>query len=111
MKKSNSEEKMIVNIVHVYVKEAKIKDFIQITHENHLGTRKEPGNLRFDVLQDANNPAKFTLYEAFQSKEDALKHKETPHYQKWRDTVADWMAKPREGISHQVLFPTEIEKW
>ena len=57
------------------------------------------------ILQDANDPYKFTLYEAYISEEAAAEHKNTEHYQKWRDTVKDWMAKPREGVKHKILFP------
>ncbi len=53
--------------------------------------------LRFDVLQDAGTPSKFVLYEAYESSEAAAAHKETAHYRKWRDTVSDWMVKPRKG--------------
>ncbi|MFW6101020.1 MAG: antibiotic biosynthesis monooxygenase, partial [Bacteroidota bacterium] len=55
---------MIATLVHVYVKEEFIDHFIEATMENHRFSMKEPGNLRFDVLQDDENPAKFTLYEA-----------------------------------------------
>lgn len=97
---------MIVTIVHVYVKQEFIPDFIEATRENHEHSVQEAGNFRFDVLQDANVPGKFVLYEAYESEATAAAHKETAHYLKWRDTVAPMMAQPREGIKHQLLFPT-----
>ena len=102
---------MIVNIVHVYVKPEFLNEFIAITKENHEGTIKEPGNLRFDVIQETIDSSKFVLYEAFKSDEAAAEHKKTRHYQKWKDTVADWMARPREGVKHNILFPNDITKW
>ncbi|MFP4620985.1 MAG: antibiotic biosynthesis monooxygenase [Bacteroidales bacterium] len=102
---------MIATLVHVYVKEEFIDQFIEATMENHRFSMKEPGNLRFDVLQDDENPAKFTLYEAYESEEAAAAHKQTDHYKKWRDTVADWMAKPREGIKHKVVAPKDKSAW
>lgn len=96
---------MIATIVHVYVKKEHIEDFIKATRENHEGSVRETGNLRFDILQDASDPSKFVLYEAYRSEKDAAAHKETAHYLKWRDTVAPWMDKPREGIRHNILFP------
>ena len=102
---------MIVNIVHVYVKQEFLDEFVAITKENHEGTINEPGNLRFDVIQDANDETKFVLYEAFISDEAAAEHKNTAHYKRWKDTVADWMAQPREGIKHNILFPNDISKW
>ena len=102
---------MIVTCVHVYVKEAHIQDFIKATTRNHEHSIKEPGNLRFDVLQDAGNPAKFLLYEAYASEEAAAAHKQTGHYLTWRETVAPWMAQDREGIKHTVICPTNTNLW
>lgn len=82
--------------------------FIMATKENHENSVKEPGNLRFDILQDAQDPNKFVLYEAYATEEAVAKHKETAHYLKWRDTVAPMMAKPREGIKHALLFPEKM---
>lgn len=96
---------MIATIVHVFVKPEFIEAFIAATKPNHEGSVKEPGNLRFDILQDALDPAKFVLYEAYASEAAAAAHKETSHYLTWRDTVAPFMAKPREGVKHQILFP------
>jgi (4S)-4-hydroxy-5-phosphonooxypentane-2,3-dione isomerase len=96
---------MIVTIVHVYVLPQFVNDFISATGENHKNSIRENGNLRFDVLQDAVDPAKFVLYEAYDSEKAVAAHKETPHYLKWRDAVAPWMAKPREGVKHTLLFP------
>ena len=96
---------MTATIVHVFVKPAFIRSFIEATQKNHEDSVQEPGNLRFDMLQDANDPNKFVLYEAYVSDEAAARHKETPHYIKWRDTVEAWMAKPREGVKHKFLFP------
>lgn len=98
---------MIVTIVHVYVKAEHVEEFILATKENHEGSVKEPGNLRFDILQDSSDRTKFVLYEAYRSEQDATAHKNTAHYLKWREEVAGWMAQPREGIKHQLLFPAQ----
>ncbi len=102
---------MIVTVVTVYVKEEFRDEFINATVENHNHSIKEEGNLRFDVLQSMDNPGRFTLYEAYSSSEASKKHKETAHYLKWRDTVAPWMDKPREGIAHRVIAPLDKETW
>lgn len=96
---------MTVTIVHVEVKPEHVEDFIKVTTENHLLSVKEPGNLRFDVLQLKDNPAQFALYEAYESEAAAAAHKETAHYFNWRGKVADWMAVPREGIKYHGLLP------
>ena len=102
---------MIVTFVHVWVKPGNIDDFILASTENHQNSIKEAGNLRFDLLQDACEPAKFVIYEAYESEVAAAAHKETAHYNKWRVTVADWMAQPRKGEKHIILAPTEKSQW
>ncbi len=102
---------MIVTCVHVFVKEDYINDFIEASIANHRESVKEPGNMRFDILQTIDDPAKFTLYEAYESEEASAAHKETAHYKLWRETVAPMMAHPREGVAHSVIAPTERSKW
>ena len=96
---------MIVTLVHVHVKPDHIADFIQATSKNHYQSVREPGNLRFDILQDAGDPAKFVLYEAYGNTDAAAAHKLTSHYLEWKETVAGWMASPREGIRYNGLLP------
>ena len=98
---------MHVTLVHVRVKPEYVEAFIRVTHENHLSSVQEAGNRRFDVLQSPDDPACFVLYEAYASEADALAHKQTAHYLKWRDTVAGWMAEPRRGIGYRGLYPEE----
>jgi len=102
---------MVVYCVNVFVKEEHVRDFIDATVENHENTVKEPGNLRFDVLQHENDPTRFLLYEVYESPEAVEEHKRTAHYLKWRETVADWMAKPREGIKYSVIRPLDESMW
>ena len=96
---------MEVTIVHVRVKPEHIEDFIEATGLNHQASVQEPGNLRFDVLQAQDDPSCFVLYEAYETADDARRHKETAHYLAWRDAVADWMAEPRQGVPYKGLFP------
>jgi len=96
---------MIVTIVHIKLKPEHIDEFIRATSENHLQSVKEPGNLRFDVLQKGDNPAEFALYEAYENESSVAAHKETAHYFKWRDKVTDWMVTPRQGVRYNGLFP------
>ncbi len=96
---------MYVTIVHVKVKPESVNDFIRASEKNHLQAVKEAGNLRFDVLQKSGDPTEFALYEAYTDQASSAAHKETAHYLEWRETVAPWMAVPREGISYKGLKP------
>ena len=96
---------MYVTLVQVHVLLPNIQEFITATRANHTHSVKEPGNLRFDVLQSADDPARFVLYEAYVSTEAAAAHKRTSHYLTWRDAVAPWMAAPRIGAPYVSLLP------
>lgn len=96
---------MHVTLVHVQVISAHRDAFIAASRANHLASIREPGNLRFDILQSPEDPDHFILYEAYRSAEDAAAHKQTAHYLTWRETVADWMAQPRRGVPMQGLYP------
>jgi len=102
---------MIVTCVHVNVLPERIADFVEAITENHRGTVTEPGCIRFDVLQRHDDPCRFMIYEVFVSEEAVRLHKETPHYLKWKDTVQEWMAEPRQGIRYDVVEPKEVSLW
>jgi autoinducer 2-degrading protein len=95
---------MYVVCVTVYVKPEHLQAFIPATLENARDTRREPGNLRFDVLQAEDDPTRFFLYEVYYTKEDFAAHQQTAHYHAWREAVQDWMAQPRQGVRHKTLF-------
>ncbi len=99
-------------IVHVFVnvKPEQVEAFQKVTLENARNSVQEPGIARFDVLQEQDEPTRFVLVEIYRTLEDPGKHKETAHYQKWRDTVADMMAEPRTSIKYTNVFPDE-EGW
>lgn len=96
---------MHVTIVEVRVRPEHVQHFIDASRLNHAGSVREPGNRRFDILQSADDPGRFVLYEAYASAAGAAAHKNTAHYQIWRDTVAPWMATPRVGTQYQGLYP------
>lgn len=98
---------MYVVCVTVFVKEGRADAFVEATLANARGTRGEPGNRRFDVLRCNDDPNRFFLYEVYDGEEDFRSHQQTAHYRHWKETVADWMAHPREGVKHTSLFPDD----
>jgi autoinducer 2-degrading protein len=102
---------MIVTCVHVHVKPEAIDLFIEATIANHKQSVKEPGNLRFDFVQEAEDPDRFMIYEAYESDEAVAAHKKTPHYLEWRDKVAEWMAEPRKGVKYNIIEPKDRSQW
>jgi autoinducer 2-degrading protein len=102
---------MIVTCVYIRVKSDKIDRFIDATAANHSESVKEPGNLRFDLIQQADDPCRFMLYEAYESESAAADHKTTNHYLKWRDMVNDFMVEPRYGVKYNIIEPNDRTRW
>jgi quinol monooxygenase YgiN len=98
---------MLVVHVFVHVKPEKIEEFIIATVENAKNSAKEPGIARFDFIRQKDDPSRFVLVEVYRTDDDPARHKETSHYQKWRDTVADMMAEPRTSVKYSNVFPGE----
>ena len=101
---------MLIVLVHVHVKSEFLEAFKQASIENARNSVREPGIARFDVIQQEDDPTKFILVEVYKTAEAPAVHKETAHYAKWRDTVTDMMAEPRQGIKYTNLFPAD-ENW
>jgi (4S)-4-hydroxy-5-phosphonooxypentane-2,3-dione isomerase len=106
-----NETAMIVTCVYLKIKPDKIKGFIEVTSANHKESVKESGNLRFDLIQRADDPCQFMLYEAYESEAAAATHKTTAHYLKWRDLAEDFMAEPRVGVRYNIIEPSDRSKW
>lgn len=94
-------------IVHVFahIKPDRVEAFRAATLENARNSMREQGVARFDVIQQQDDPTRFVLVEVYRTPQDANKHKETAHYQKWRDAVADMMGEPRTSIKYTNVFP------
>jgi quinol monooxygenase YgiN len=97
---------MLIVHIHVHVKAESIEAFKQITLENARASVKEPGIARFDVAQQSDDPTRFVLVEVYRTADAPVKHKETPHYAKWRDAVAPMMAEPRTRVEYGEVFWT-----
>ncbi len=91
---------MLIVHVHVHVKPETIELFREASVENARNSIQEPGIARFDVIQQMDDPSRFVLVEVYRTPEAAAAHKETRHYQVWRDSVADMMAEPRSSIKY-----------
>jgi len=100
---------MFIVHVFVHVKPDKVEAFRAISIENARESIKELGIARFDCLQQQDDPTRFVLVEVYRTADDPARHKETKHYQKWRDTVADMMAEPRSSIKYTNVYPDDKE--
>jgi len=100
-------ESLVIVHVHVQVKPDAVEAFRAATLDNARTSVKEPGIARFDVVQSVEDPTRFVLVEVYRSPEAPAAHKETAHYQRWRDAVADLMAEPRTPARYVNVFPDD----
>jgi quinol monooxygenase YgiN len=95
---------MYIVHVHIHVKPEYIEAFKEATLENARNSIQEPGVVRFDVLQQADDPTRFVLVEVYRTPEDPARHKETAHYNRWRAVAEPMMAEPRTRVVYSDIF-------
>jgi quinol monooxygenase YgiN len=98
---------MLIIHVQIHVKPESVEDFKKATIANALASRREPGIARFDCLQQQDDPTRFVLVEAYRDANAQPQHRETRHYQIWRDAVAPMMAEPRASVKFAPVAPDE----
>jgi autoinducer 2-degrading protein len=98
---------MLIVHVHILVKLESINAFKEATLANARASVKEPGVVRFDVVQQQDDPARFVLVEVYRDAAAAAAHKETPHYPIWRDVAEPMMAEPRRRVTFNNVFPED----
>lgn len=98
-----------MSIVHVsiHVRADKVRDFINSTRQNAEESRKEPGVAQFDLLQQVGDETRFVLVEVFRTPEAVAQHKQSAHYDRWRNSVEPLLAEPRTRLVYQNVFPHE----
>ena len=101
---------MLIVHVHAHVKPDAVAGFKQATIENARLSVQEPGVARFDVVQQHEDATRFVLIEVYRTTDAAAAHKETAHYAKWRDTVANMMVEPRQSFKYGAVFP-DAQGW
>jgi autoinducer 2-degrading protein len=98
---------MLIVHVFVHVKPDQVEAFKAATLQNARHSLQEEGIARFDAIQQQDDATRFVLVEVYRTPDDPARHKETAHYQTWRDTVADMMVEPRTSVKYTNLFPDE----
>ena len=99
---------MLIVHVHIHVKPEAVDEFKRASVANARESVREPGITRFDVFQQQDDPTRFVLVEAYRTADAPAAHKETRHYQTWRDTVAPMMAEPRSSVKFTNVFPDAL---
>jgi (4S)-4-hydroxy-5-phosphonooxypentane-2,3-dione isomerase len=113
IRKSDSFKKgsaMYIIHVHVHVKPEQVEAFKKASIENASNSLQEPGVARFDVIQQTDDLTHFILVEVYRTPADPAKHKETAHYNQWREIAEPMMAEPRTRVIFNNIYPAD-EDW
>ena len=82
---------IVVQITH-HIHPEYIDRYLKATSDNARATRLEVGNLRFDVLRDADDPCAFQLYEVYVDRDAQQAHLGSAHFKEWKNAVLDCFA-------------------
>lgn len=98
---------LFVSLVFIHVKPECLDAFKQATIMNASNSLNEAGVVRFDLVQQRDNPNRFVLWEVYRQPGDLDAHKQTAHYLTWRQTVESMMAEPRQSAQYNTVFPDD----
>jgi|SRR3954463_10383641 len=100
-------ESLLIVHVHAHVRPNAVEAFRAASLDNARASVREPGVARFDVVQSVEDPTRFVLVEVYRTPEAPAAHKQTDHYARWRDAVAELMAEPRTSFKYLNVFPDD----
>lgn len=95
---------MFVQFVHINIKPGHLDEFLKVWRINNEGTTREPGNYRFDTLQDPQDENHFVIYEVFESAEALDEHRKTKHYAETVVALEGLMVGPRNKDFYQLVM-------
>lgn len=82
---------MYVIIAPIQIKEGHKEQYVAGIKENASGAvNDEPGCLRFDVIQDADDGNRIWVYEIYKDEAAFQAHTQAPHYLKFREASSGW---------------------
>jgi (4S)-4-hydroxy-5-phosphonooxypentane-2,3-dione isomerase len=100
---------MFVLIVYVHVKPEYVEAFRESVIENGRNSRQEAGIVRFDIVQETEDPTRFALIEVYRSREGHAEHRETSHFKAWAALMTDMLVEPRTRTWYQTVDPPDAE--
>ena len=102
---------MVVLQVSVQVKPKHVSEFLEVVrYDAEHSEKDEPGCLRFDVIQDWDDPNHFYLYEIYRDEAALQAHRQTPHFKLFFEKSRPWLAAPPERRFGKNLVPSD-EAW
>lgn len=97
---------MIIVQVALHVKLDHIAPFKVATIEKVQKTRQEPGCVRIELYQMADDPQMFTLFEIYEDDAALQNHMAAAHFVTWKQTTREMFASPGYGEQYHAVDPT-----
>lgn len=99
---------MVVLHVTIQVKPEHVQQFLEVVrYDAEHSEKDEPGCLRFDVIQDREDPNKFYFYEVYRHDAALAAHRETPHFKQYFEKTQTMLAAPPERRFGRNLVPSD----
>ena len=98
---------MLIVLVFIHVKPDQVEAFKEATLDNARNSVQEEGIERFDIIRQQDDPNRFVLIEVYSDPDAPARHKETAHYNRWREAVVNMMAEQRFSIKYSNVFPDD----
>lgn len=97
---------MFVLVVSLKVKPDMQQQFLEVARDDATSSvRDEPGCVRFDVLQDRNDPNHFYFYEVYHDEAAFQAHTQMPHTGRWREASTVVLAEPSQAVRCDTVSP------
>jgi autoinducer 2-degrading protein len=91
-------------VVAVEIKEDRLDEFLKVIEADAVGSRGEPGCLRFDVLRSLDSPTQFTFIEYYKDDDAVAFHKAQPHFALWTDFKSTGGVVSQTAVKSNGLF-------
>ena len=101
---------MVVLHVTFQVKPERVTEFSEMARYDAEHSQQEPGCLRFDVIQDRDDPNRFYFYEVYKDEAALQAHRQTPHFKLYFEKTQPWFAAPPERRFGKNVIPSD-GKW
>ena len=82
-------------VVYIAVRPGHEAAFLEGAFANQAGSIREPGNLRFEMYRNAENPCEFLFAEKYDSADSVTAHRQTPHFQSFFKVLEQVQQFPR----------------
>ncbi|MBI3914948.1 MAG: antibiotic biosynthesis monooxygenase [Chloroflexi bacterium] len=98
---------MLTVLVSIKIKSEHVKAFIAATIEETRTSLQDAGVVQFDILQESDDAAHFTLHEVYASREIGLQHLEMAHFKKWQSTIKPMLIEPPHAAAYEHVVAKE----